>query len=312
MVDLLEEMWGEFAEARDADPDVTSPSSLARLGQLIADNRTALKAVADAAPGDEDVERAYRAFMHSYWIDDLTARIVEAQGRGLAAGLEPELAGEALGWMAERLVTQSLDRDPRQVLDTIVAILFKCLYSVPAAVIDPAPGAGRNRRSRSAANAAADPSGAPRRRREAQGGLTPASSGQPGPIPDIVVAVDLADIDSIAAQDRYLAVVTTARSDGTIQASVVNAGVLAHPVSGQDVVGFVTYGPTKLSNLRRRPHATVVFRAGWQWGAVEGTCDLISPDDPYPGFDAAQLPDLLRAVFQRPAAPMTTGRSTTG
>ncbi len=110
--------------------------------------------------------------------------------------------------------------------------------------------------------------------------------------------MDLADIDSIAAQDRYLAVVTTARSDGTIQASVVNAGVLAHPVSGQDVVGFVTYGPTKLSNLRRRPHATVVFRAGWQWGAVEGTCDLISPDDPYPGFDAAQLPDLLRAVFR--------------
>jgi PPOX class probable F420-dependent enzyme len=110
--------------------------------------------------------------------------------------------------------------------------------------------------------------------------------------------VDLADIDRIAAQDRHLAVVATARSDGTIQASVVNAGVLAHPVSGQDVVGFVTYGPTKLSNLRRRPQATVVFRAGWQWGAVEGPCDLISPDDPYPGFDASQLPDLLRAVFR--------------
>jgi PPOX class probable F420-dependent enzyme len=110
--------------------------------------------------------------------------------------------------------------------------------------------------------------------------------------------VDLADIDRIAAQDRYLAVVTTARSDGTIQASVVNAGVLAHPVSGRDVVGFVTYGPRKLSNLRRRPHATVVFRAGWQWGAVEGPCDLISPDDPHPGFDAAQLPALLRAVFR--------------
>jgi TetR/AcrR family transcriptional regulator, ethionamide resistance regulator len=176
LVDLLEEMWGEFAEARDADPDVTSPSSLARLGQLIADNRTVLKAVADAAPGDEDVERAYRAFMHSYLIDDLTARIVEAQGRSLAAGLEPELAGEALGWMAERLVTQSLDRDPAQVLDTIVAILVKCLDSVPAPAIDPAPGAGRNRRTRSAAKATTDPSGAPRQRRQKS---TEAGSGEP-------------------------------------------------------------------------------------------------------------------------------------
>ena len=62
--------------------------------------RPVLKAVADAAPGDEDVERAYRTFMHSYWIDDLTARIVDAQSHGLASGLDPELAGEALGWMA--------------------------------------------------------------------------------------------------------------------------------------------------------------------------------------------------------------------
>ena len=110
--------------------------------------------------------------------------------------------------------------------------------------------------------------------------------------------MDLTDIDRIAAQDPYLAMVATTRSDGTIQASVVNAGVLAHPVSGQDVVGFVTYGPAKLSNLRRRPQATVVFRAGWQWGAVEGSCDLIGPDDSFPGFDAARLPELLKAVFR--------------
>ncbi len=88
-----------------------------------------LKAVADAAASDEEVERTYLAFMHSYWIDDLTRRIKDARQRGLARNLDPELAGEALGWMAERMVTQSLDRDPDQVLDTIITVLSRCIYS---------------------------------------------------------------------------------------------------------------------------------------------------------------------------------------
>jgi AcrR family transcriptional regulator len=158
LLDLLEEVWGELAEARDADPDLTDSASLPRLAQLIADNRAVLKAVADAAPGDEDVERAYRNFMHSYWIDDLTARLAEAQRHGLAAGLDPQLAGEALGWMAERLVTQSLDRDPGQVLDTIVAVLVKCLYSVPAEPSRSPAGARSSSRSRRASTAKASES----------------------------------------------------------------------------------------------------------------------------------------------------------
>jgi AcrR family transcriptional regulator len=132
LVDLLEEVWGALAEARDvevATEGIASAASMAGLSELLSDNRHVLKAIADAAPGDEDVEQAYRSFMHSYWIEDLTARIVNAQEQGLAAGLDPELAGEALGWMAERLVTQSLDRDPNQVLDTIIAIVAKCIFS---------------------------------------------------------------------------------------------------------------------------------------------------------------------------------------
>jgi PPOX class probable F420-dependent enzyme len=110
--------------------------------------------------------------------------------------------------------------------------------------------------------------------------------------------VELADLDLIGAQDHHLAVVATTRADGTVQASVVNAGVLAHPISGEEVIAFVTYGKTKLANLRSRPRATVVFRAGWQWAGAEGTCDIIGPDDPFPGFDPAALPELLRAVFR--------------
>jgi PPOX class probable F420-dependent enzyme len=110
--------------------------------------------------------------------------------------------------------------------------------------------------------------------------------------------VELADFERIGAEDRYLAVVATTRGDGSVQASVVNAGVLVHPVSGEDVVGFVTYGKAKLGNMRRRPRATVVFRSGWQWGAVEGSCDIIGPDDPFSGVEAGDIPALLRAIFR--------------
>jgi AcrR family transcriptional regulator len=132
LVDLLEEVWGSLAEARDVEVGtggIASAASMAGLTELLAENRHVLKAIADAAPGDEDVEQAYHAFMHSYWIEDLTARILSAQEQGMASGLDPELAGEALGWMAERLVTQSLDRNPEEVLDTIIAIVAKTLYS---------------------------------------------------------------------------------------------------------------------------------------------------------------------------------------
>jgi PPOX class probable F420-dependent enzyme len=110
--------------------------------------------------------------------------------------------------------------------------------------------------------------------------------------------MELAEFEKIGAEDHHLAVVATTRADGTAQASVVNAGVLPHPVSGEDVVGFVTYGKAKLTNLRERPWTTVVFRASWQWAAVEGPADIIGPDDPFDGFDQAQLPELLRAVFR--------------
>jgi len=64
------------------------------------------------------------------------------------------------------------------------------------------------------------------------------------------------------------------------------------------VIAFVTYGKAKLANLRARPRATLVFRAGWQWASAEGSCEIIGPDDPLSGFDPAALPELLRGVFR--------------
>lgn len=111
------------------------------------------------------------------------------------------------------------------------------------------------------------------------------------------MVLDLADVRSVAATDSYLAVVSTVRQDGTVQASVVNAGILAHPVSGLEIVGFVTYGPAKLANLRARPQVTATFRAGWTWRTVEGTAEIAGPDDPLDGVDDDRLRLLRREIF---------------
>ena len=64
------------------------------------------------------------------------------------------------------------------------------------------------------------------------------------------------------------------------------------------MLGFVTYGRVKLSNMRVRPHVAATFRAGWQWATVEGTAQLAGPDDTPDWLSGPdQLRLLLREVF---------------
>jgi PPOX class probable F420-dependent enzyme len=99
--------------------------------------------------------------------------------------------------------------------------------------------------------------------------------------------------------DRWLAVLVTTRGDGQPSVSVVNAGVLPHPIDGSATVAFVARGGTaKLANLRQDPHATLVFRSGWEWVAVRGPAELAGPDDPLPGLGPDRLPTLLRDIYQ--------------
>jgi PPOX class probable F420-dependent enzyme len=111
------------------------------------------------------------------------------------------------------------------------------------------------------------------------------------------MAKTLQDAVALGRRESFLVVVATVRLDGSIQSSVVNAGVLAHPSTAEAVVGFVTYGPTKLRNLRARPRLAVTFRSDWSWVTVEGRARLVGPEDPDPGVDADRLRLLLREVF---------------
>jgi PPOX class probable F420-dependent enzyme len=105
------------------------------------------------------------------------------------------------------------------------------------------------------------------------------------------------DITALARDEQYLAVIATLRADATIQSSLVNAGFMAHPQTGEQALAFVTYGRVKLSNLRARPQIAVTFRAGWRWATVEGHAQLIGPDDPADTIEPDRLRLLLREVF---------------
>jgi PPOX class probable F420-dependent enzyme len=104
---------------------------------------------------------------------------------------------------------------------------------------------------------------------------------------------DLDDVRRLVAADQGLAVVATTRADGSVHASVVNAGVLDRE-GAEPVVAFVSRGDaTKVRLLRARPRAAVVFRADWEWVAAEGPVTIIDPD----GTDPEELRLLLREVF---------------
>jgi PPOX class probable F420-dependent enzyme len=108
----------------------------------------------------------------------------------------------------------------------------------------------------------------------------------------------LATIQRLAPAENWLAVLITSRPDGTPGVSLVNAGILPHPRTGDPIVALVSRGRTaKLRNLRATPNATLVFRSGWQWIGVSGPAELAGPDDPRPYLDAEGLRLLLRGIY---------------
>ncbi len=110
--------------------------------------------------------------------------------------------------------------------------------------------------------------------------------------------VSLDRVQELAGRESGLAVVFVSRSDGSGHASVVNAGVLDHPITSEPTVGFVARGGArKLARLRARPRVTVVFRSGWEWVAVEGDAELVGPDDSFEDLAPGDVAGLLRAVY---------------
>src|SRR2546423_11082528 len=115
------------------------------------------------------------------------------------------------------------------------------------------------------------------------------------------MAADLDRVRRLVSAEHGLVVVATTRPNGTVHTSVVNAGVLSDPVTGNDVVGLVARGDArKLSYLRRSGRAAGVFRSGWEWGSVEGPVWLAGPGDEIAGLGPERVPTLVLDIL--PAA----------
>jgi PPOX class probable F420-dependent enzyme len=109
---------------------------------------------------------------------------------------------------------------------------------------------------------------------------------------------DLADFEALVPADHGLVVMTVIGPDGRMRPSVVNAGVIDHPITGDKVVAVVIHGSArKLAHLRARPRASAVLRGGWRWAGVEGPVEIAGPDDPMDGIGPERLRLLLRQIF---------------
>jgi PPOX class probable F420-dependent enzyme len=112
----------------------------------------------------------------------------------------------------------------------------------------------------------------------------------------LVATID--DIRKLVSLDHGLASLSTLRRDGSVQSTVVNAGVIDHPVTGEPVAAFVGRPATrKIAHLRENPRGTLLWRAGWAWVAAEGHVELVGPDDSLEGVDQDAVPALLRSVY---------------
>ncbi|HUP74748.1 MAG TPA: hypothetical protein VM282_17010 [Acidimicrobiales bacterium] len=110
--------------------------------------------------------------------------------------------------------------------------------------------------------------------------------------------VKLDQVRRLLGAEHGLSVVGLVRKDGTISSSVVNSGLIEHPVGGAMTVAFVVRGSSyKRRRLRINPRVSVTARAGWEWQSVEGTAELIGPLDPHPSA-SVDVPAVLRAVFR--------------
>jgi len=114
---------------------------------------------------------------------------------------------------------------------------------------------------------------------------------------------DLDDVRSFLAEETGLAVVSTTQADGRVLSSVVNCGIIDHPLSGKPCVALVSRGnAARLTHVRRGSSMTVAIRRGWSWVAATGPAELIGPDrgpDGLPdGMDADAYRVLLREIYQ--------------
>lgn len=146
---LLDGVRGGIIEAGrpwlvdDDDPVRNLRASLAGLVEVGRRSGVILRAVADAAPTDERLERVWESFLASF-DDVIAARILRDQKKGLIPGFDPLPVARALNRMDAALLIEHFgrggDAGAEALLSALVRIWLSTLY--PTRPLDPRKGPG--------------------------------------------------------------------------------------------------------------------------------------------------------------------------
>jgi AcrR family transcriptional regulator len=134
---VVEHIGGELAEMSNRwfqgdDPLGDARAALEGLVGVYVHHGPVLRALADAAGADEQVEQAYRALVEEF-IAATAQHIREEQARGRIGDLpNVDETARALIWMEERYITEALGRtrqaDPQVVVEVLYNIYVSTLY----------------------------------------------------------------------------------------------------------------------------------------------------------------------------------------
>jgi len=134
---LLEELAKQVYEGSNPwlqgsdEPLDDMRAAIAGTVEALAEHGSMMKAMADAATEDAEVERAYRGVVEEF-IDATAARIARDVKSGRAGPVEPGMLAAALVWMNERYLLQNPVPDTpehrRRVTDELTRIWTCAIY----------------------------------------------------------------------------------------------------------------------------------------------------------------------------------------
>ena len=109
---------------------------------------------------------------------------------------------------------------------------------------------------------------------------------------------DIEIFSNYLLEETGLVTVSTTQVDGKVLSSVVNCGMIEHPLTGATCVAFVSGSrAARLKHIDRGSQVTITARRGWAWSSVTGPADLIRPEQVPETIDKEQMRLLLREVF---------------
>ena len=150
--DLNAELWEMSAGwlRGSGDPLVEGRQALERLADVYAAHGPLLRAIAEAASHDADVEGVYRNLVQGF-VDATAARIRRDSAAGRTSLAHPDSVAAALVWMTERHLAATFgrvgatDADRAAALETLFTIWMRTLYGPdpkPAGGLKPSPPEG--------------------------------------------------------------------------------------------------------------------------------------------------------------------------